>query len=72
MVDFIIRNHQPVLIEMPPRPGGDCLPFLLLEAVDLDIIRLALDFYEFFERINLFDVIESLLIAGSPEKYKTV
>lgn len=46
MVDFIIRNHQPVLIEMTPRPGGDCLPFLLLEAGNLDIISLALDVAE--------------------------
>lgn len=46
MVDFIIRNNEPVLIEMTPRPGGDCLPFLLLEAGNLDIITLALDFAE--------------------------
>lgn len=46
MVDFIIQNHRPMLIEMTPRPGGDCLPFLLLEAGNLDIIRLALDFAE--------------------------
>ena len=44
MVDFIIRDHEPILIEMTPRPGGDCLPFLLLEAGNLDIIKLTLDF----------------------------
>lgn len=46
MVDFIVRNNQPVFIEMTPRPGGDCLPFLLLEAGNLDILKLTLDFAE--------------------------
>ncbi|WP_035239824.1 ATP-grasp domain-containing protein [Desulfobacter vibrioformis] len=43
MVDFILRNRKPVLIEMTPRPGGDCLPFLLKEAGNIDIIGLTLD-----------------------------
>lgn len=46
MVDFMIREKQPVLIEMTPRPGGDCLPFLLREAGGLDILKLTLDFAE--------------------------
>ncbi|WP_041279747.1 ATP-grasp domain-containing protein [Desulfobacula toluolica] len=46
MVDFIINDYQPVLIEMTPRPGGDCLPFLLKEAGNLDILKLTLDFAE--------------------------
>jgi biotin carboxylase len=46
MVDLIFRDNEPVLIEMTPRPGGDCLPSLLLEAGDLDILKLALDFAE--------------------------
>jgi hypothetical protein len=43
MVDFILRNRQAVLIEMTPRPGGDCLPFLLKEAGNIDILGLTLD-----------------------------
>ncbi|NWH03616.1 ATP-grasp domain-containing protein [Desulfobacter latus] len=43
MVDFILRNKTPVLIEMTPRPGGDCLPFLLKEAGNIDILGLTLD-----------------------------
>ncbi len=44
MVDFIISNDEPILIEMTPRPGGDCLPPLILEAGNLDIISLAVEF----------------------------
>ncbi|HCY85570.1 MAG TPA: biotin carboxylase [Desulfobacteraceae bacterium] len=44
MVDFILTDRQaPVLIEMTPRPGGDCLPYLLRQAGGLDILSLALD-----------------------------
>nr|WP_319392659.1 ATP-grasp domain-containing protein [uncultured Desulfobacter sp.] len=43
MVDFILRNREAVLIEMTPRPGGDCLPFLIKEAGNLDILGLTLD-----------------------------
>lgn len=46
MVDFMIREKLPVFIEMTPRPGGDCLPFLLKEAGGLDILKLTLDFAE--------------------------
>lgn len=46
MVDFIMAGHRPALIEMTPRPGGDCLPFLLKEAGNLDILSLTLDFAE--------------------------
>ncbi|MBT5543077.1 MAG: ATP-grasp domain-containing protein [Desulfobacula sp.] len=46
MVDFIVEDHFPVLIEMTPRPGGDCLPFLLKEAGNIDILGLTLDFAE--------------------------
>ena len=44
MVDFIVRQGEIFLLEMSPRPGGDCLPALLRHALGLDIIRLALDF----------------------------
>jgi biotin carboxylase len=44
MVDFMCDNGRIVLLEMAPRPGGDCLPFLLCRAWGLDILALALDF----------------------------
>lgn len=44
MLDFIIHKNQMVLLELAPRPGGDCLPFLLRHHWNLDILRLLLDF----------------------------
>jgi len=44
MLDFIVRNGEMVLLELAPRPGGDCLPHLLLKAQGLDILKLSLDF----------------------------
>lgn len=44
MVDFIATAEGLVLLEMTPRPGGDCLPHLLRRARNLDILALALDF----------------------------
>jgi biotin carboxylase len=43
MVDFVMKNNFPCLIEMTPRPGGDCLPWLLKIAGNLDILKLTLD-----------------------------
>ncbi len=43
MVDFVVRNGCPMLIELTPRPGGDCLPYLLEIAYGLDILGLTLD-----------------------------
>ena len=43
MVDFIVQGDRPVLIEMTPRPGGDCLPYLLEAAGGLDTLGLAID-----------------------------
>lgn len=43
MVDFILRGQQIVLLEMSPRPGGDCLPQLLRRAWRFDILLFALD-----------------------------
>lgn len=48
MVDFILRHKTPVLIEMTPRPGGDCVPFLIKEAGNIDILGLTLDAAEGF------------------------
>ncbi|MBU3917841.1 ATP-grasp domain-containing protein [bacterium] len=44
MVDFIIHNNQIRLLEMTPRPGGDCLPSLLYRNGRLDILKMTLDF----------------------------
>lgn len=46
MLDFIIRDGQAVMIEMTPRPGGDCLPPLILHSSSFDILGAALDFGE--------------------------
>ena len=44
MIDFIVSDNQIVLIELTPRPGGDCLPHLLKACTNLDILKLSLDF----------------------------
>ncbi|MFH1155375.1 MAG: ATP-grasp domain-containing protein [Pseudomonadota bacterium] len=44
MVDFILGKTGPVLLEMTPRPGGDCLPHMLWKAAKVDILRMTLDF----------------------------
>ncbi len=44
MLDFIIHQDQIVLLELAPRPGGDCLPFLLRRCWNLDVLKLFLDF----------------------------
>jgi biotin carboxylase len=44
MLDFIIHEDQVVLLELAPRPGGDCLPFLLRRCWNLDVLQLLLDF----------------------------
>ncbi len=46
MVDFIMEDNRMVLIEIAPRPGGDCLPPLIRSSCGLDILALALDFAE--------------------------
>ncbi len=44
MLDFLVDRGRIVLLELTPRPGGDCLPFLLRHALNLDILKLFLDF----------------------------
>ncbi|HEN20381.1 MAG TPA: ATP-grasp domain-containing protein, partial [Desulfobacteraceae bacterium] len=44
MLDFIVRDREIVLLELTPRPGGDCLPFLLRRAWNFDMLASALDF----------------------------
>jgi biotin carboxylase len=43
MVDFMVHNGEIVLLEIAPRPGGDCLPALIRNALQLDILALTLD-----------------------------
>lgn len=44
MLDFMVQDGKIVLLELAPRPGGDCLPQLLLHAHGIDILKLTLDF----------------------------
>ena len=44
MLDFIVRGREAVMLEMTPRPGGDCLPPLILASSGLDMLGAALDF----------------------------
>ncbi|MBI5675508.1 MAG: ATP-grasp domain-containing protein [Nitrospirae bacterium] len=44
MADFMLCGREVALLEMTPRPGGDCLPFLLRHSMNLDILKLNLDF----------------------------
>ncbi|MBU0675709.1 MAG: ATP-grasp domain-containing protein [Proteobacteria bacterium] len=43
MVDFLVDPQGISLLEMTPRPGGDCLPQLIREACDIDILVLTLE-----------------------------
>lgn len=46
MVDLILDGDALFFLELTPRPGGDCLPFLLRESTGIDILELALDIAE--------------------------
>jgi len=50
MLDFKIRDGVVILIELSPRPGGDCLPELLMRSGGFDTIGYALDFAEGIEK----------------------
>ncbi len=41
MADFILRDGRILFLEMTPRPGGDCLPYLLRRSWGLDILGLS-------------------------------
>ena len=44
MADFIRNSRRRnVLVELTPRPGGDCLPQLIREGMGVDMLALALD-----------------------------
>jgi biotin carboxylase len=46
MVDFIVAPDGPVMLELAPRPGGDCLPQLIRHAGGIDMLGMALDVAE--------------------------
>ena len=46
MVDYILHEGTPILIEMTPRPGGDSIPELVRAATGLDTLALYLDFVQ--------------------------
>jgi biotin carboxylase len=43
MTDFMVRDGRIILLEITPRPGGDCLPALIRHALGLDMLTLNLD-----------------------------
>jgi hypothetical protein len=43
MVDFMMSGQKITLLEMTPRPGGDCLPQLVRRACHFDAVLFALD-----------------------------
>ena len=46
MLDLIVRDDRAFMIELAPRPGGDCLPPLLLKSCGMDILGCTLKFAE--------------------------
>lgn len=44
MLDFMVDQGEIILLELAPRPGGDCLPHLLHRGCRLDMLKLQLDF----------------------------
>jgi biotin carboxylase len=46
MVDYILQEGTPILIEMTPRPGGDSIPELVGAATGIDTLAVYLDFVQ--------------------------
>ena len=46
MVDFLASPRGPKLLELAPRPGGDCLPSVIRHAAGVDMLAEALNFAE--------------------------
>ncbi len=44
MLDFMVVDDKAIFLELSPRPGGDCLPELMLQSGKFDIIAFALNF----------------------------
>jgi hypothetical protein len=43
MVDFVIRDDYPFILEMTPRPGGDSIPDLVEVATGVDLLTFHTD-----------------------------
>lgn len=43
MVDFVIKNDYPFILEMTPRPGGDSIPDLVEVATGVDLLTFHID-----------------------------
>ena len=43
MVDFILTEDGINFLEMTPRPGGDCLPWLIKKGLNIDMLRLNIE-----------------------------
>lgn len=46
MADLKIYDNEVFLLEITPRPGGDCLPPLIMESSGFDILKEAINFSE--------------------------
>lgn len=46
MADFKIQDNKVILLELTPRPGGDCLPPLIKASSRFDILKATLDLAE--------------------------
>lgn len=46
MADLKVEQDRIVMLELTPRPGGDCLPPLIKAASGLDVLKAMLDFAE--------------------------
>lgn len=44
MVDFLVSDNDITLLEMTPRPGGDCIPHLLRRSGGMDMVSFTLAF----------------------------
>lgn len=44
MTDFIMKDGVPYLLEITPRIGGDCLPWLIQASSDTDMFKIAIDY----------------------------
>jgi len=66
MLDFIVTDSGISLLEMTPRPGGDCLPWLIQKAINIDVLKLTLDFAGdsalYFNRSAIFEPLVGLRI----------
>jgi len=82
MVDFIVHNGFPVIIEMAPRPGGDSIPDLVEIATGYDLLGMHLDIMsgkfqppktlpvpcESFASINLYAPREGIITRLDPSR----